>query len=767
MQIKRGYAEGGFLDDGAVVDAVSGNEVPTGSLEEEVRDDIPAQLSEGEFVLPADVVRFIGLDKLMKMRKAAKMGLANMEDEGQIGGSPAPAMHVEMESMGMDDESMEMDALIDGMDDDDFDGAAQNFAKGGSVRGYKAGGAADLPSYADYTGRGGEFGSVDVVEYAKYTNKAGDIISLPTYRGKLLRAIPEGFYPVGSPPDDVEVPDPVVDTGSGGGGRTIHKNDADNPWRGITAPGDSDAIKNHHQIRSDKVTTTRRNNLKDLVDSTVDNEDQVTMYNMLSEDAKELFSKRFHNPEGLDALFTKNKTPAELMYLAQTTADSIRRNKKLPDPGYDGKPSGNTFGGSDSESFIGDFLKGLIPDMEDVKNFFIGAALGGLGIPLSAVKLYDKLASDEQKKDLKKAENKFVQSSNVPSNPFTDTTEVETPTNDTVTPPVDLTSVESSSPGATTTPVTPTAVVTPSTNEGPRGGYGTTPVTTSTTPMPTAQDVNSQDAKLLSEMGVGATPPGALPNATIYDATGNAVSSTPTGEIDITGEDSIPEFKHPDRTAEMGLMGSLENTDEYGNSLSSVGQTGETGQTGVTQDTPDWLGGTPEEAADLQVTNTEEITKVARQLGVDPKTAIDVWEVEGKTGVFNPNTDKQSLQQAITDMINSGTGGPPGRDNMPVVTPVVEASPNERTGQGNNKVVRGKDVTTDANKKAIQDAIDKAKEEDSANPFGYKAKGGLLTKADKPKVKKMRKDNTSGLAAKKKSKERAKAKKGALAAKRT
>ena len=69
------YAEGGFLDDGASVDPVSGNEVPVGSLAEEVRDDVPAQLSQGEFVVPADVVRFIGLDKLMKMRNAAKAGL--------------------------------------------------------------------------------------------------------------------------------------------------------------------------------------------------------------------------------------------------------------------------------------------------------------------------------------------------------------------------------------------------------------------------------------------------------------------------------------------------------------------------------------------------------------------------------------------------------------------------------------------------------------------------------------------------------------------
>ncbi len=49
--------EGGIADDGMDVDPVSGNEVPPGSLAEEVRDDIPAQLSEGEYVVPADVVR--------------------------------------------------------------------------------------------------------------------------------------------------------------------------------------------------------------------------------------------------------------------------------------------------------------------------------------------------------------------------------------------------------------------------------------------------------------------------------------------------------------------------------------------------------------------------------------------------------------------------------------------------------------------------------------------------------------------------------------
>jgi hypothetical protein len=85
-------AEGGLLQEGGSVDPVSGNEVPTGSLKEEVRDDIPAKLSEGEFVFPADVVRFIGLERLMQLRQEAKDGLAKMEAMGQMGNADEATM---------------------------------------------------------------------------------------------------------------------------------------------------------------------------------------------------------------------------------------------------------------------------------------------------------------------------------------------------------------------------------------------------------------------------------------------------------------------------------------------------------------------------------------------------------------------------------------------------------------------------------------------------------------------------------------------------
>ena len=78
---------GGLNDQGNTVDPVTNNPVPVGSTQQEVRDDIPAQLSEGEFVLPADVVRYHGLEKIMGIRDQAKQGLQKMENMGQMGNS--------------------------------------------------------------------------------------------------------------------------------------------------------------------------------------------------------------------------------------------------------------------------------------------------------------------------------------------------------------------------------------------------------------------------------------------------------------------------------------------------------------------------------------------------------------------------------------------------------------------------------------------------------------------------------------------------------
>ena len=127
--------EGGLRDDGMDRDPISGNEVPSGSLAEEVRDDIPAQLSEGEYVVPADVVRFFGIKFFEDLRMQAKMGLAQMEDAGRIGGEP---IEEDAEMLDPEDE-MKIREMVRGFQsggvstDEDFEKDAQakkfDFAK--------------------------------------------------------------------------------------------------------------------------------------------------------------------------------------------------------------------------------------------------------------------------------------------------------------------------------------------------------------------------------------------------------------------------------------------------------------------------------------------------------------------------------------------------------------------------------------------------------------------------------------------------------------
>ena len=81
-----GDCDGDCMDDGMMmpVDPVSGNPIPVGSNANEVRDDIEVMLSQGEYVLPADVVKWHGLKHIMDMQEEAKMGLMAMDAMGLI-----------------------------------------------------------------------------------------------------------------------------------------------------------------------------------------------------------------------------------------------------------------------------------------------------------------------------------------------------------------------------------------------------------------------------------------------------------------------------------------------------------------------------------------------------------------------------------------------------------------------------------------------------------------------------------------------------------
>jgi hypothetical protein len=123
--MNRLFADGGINQQGGTVDPVSGNEVPPGAMQKEVRDDIPAQLSEGEFVIPADVVRYIGLERLMKLRDEAKAGLARMNEIGQMGNADQVK---NPEALHGDEFGQEIDDI---MAEVDSEGGDKHFAAGG------------------------------------------------------------------------------------------------------------------------------------------------------------------------------------------------------------------------------------------------------------------------------------------------------------------------------------------------------------------------------------------------------------------------------------------------------------------------------------------------------------------------------------------------------------------------------------------------------------------------------------------------------------
>ena len=156
--------EGGLLDEGGTKDPVSGNDVPPGSMQEEVRDDIPAQLSEGEFVFPADVVRFIGLEKLMKIRQRAKAGLQRMDDMGQMGNSEEAIMPDDL-PFSIDDLDMEDDGL------EMAQGGVVSMANGGNVTPMPGGGPA---------GPIGSFPLTNTFPGALGTNPNPNPLGLPT-----------------------------------------------------------------------------------------------------------------------------------------------------------------------------------------------------------------------------------------------------------------------------------------------------------------------------------------------------------------------------------------------------------------------------------------------------------------------------------------------------------------------------------------------------------------------------------------------------------
>ena len=170
-----------FRDKPPRVDPVSGNEVPPGALPSEVRDDIPARLSEGEYVVPADVLQYYGIKFFEDLRSKAKTKLAGLEEDGRMGGEPMNDASME----GMEEMPFNLDELK--TYEDDAEGSVQGFYEGGITSGV-------APDTAVKT----------------YINAEGSRLYIRFVNGIAIPPVPPGYVEEGVGEDAAPVVDPIV-----------------------------------------------------------------------------------------------------------------------------------------------------------------------------------------------------------------------------------------------------------------------------------------------------------------------------------------------------------------------------------------------------------------------------------------------------------------------------------------------------------------------------------------------------------------------------
>lgn len=183
-ELGMGMNEGGAVPDNTVgVDPVSGNEVPIGSLPEEVRDDIPAQLSEGEYVVPADVVRYYGVKFFEDLRAEAKQGWAMMEANGRVGGEPVEATGMEM---GQDELPFDISEL-----------QVVEMNEGGFLGGYDEGGDVNNFDTPSTSPTGNPF-ATNTISTKKYVDGQGNVRYVTFSGDTPLSYIPPEFKEEGT-----------------------------------------------------------------------------------------------------------------------------------------------------------------------------------------------------------------------------------------------------------------------------------------------------------------------------------------------------------------------------------------------------------------------------------------------------------------------------------------------------------------------------------------------------------------------------------------
>jgi len=176
-----------FGDQPPRIDPVSGNEVPPGALPSEVRDDIPARLSEGEYVVPADVLQYYGIKFFEDLRSKAKTDLAGLEENGRMGGETLD---------DGEDLLFSADELNTYEDDEPI---AANM--GGMISGYEEGGVTEMQP----------IGPQSVLK--TYINDDGQRLFIRFVNGVAVPPVPPGYREEGTPSPTSDTT-PTTPTGS-------------------------------------------------------------------------------------------------------------------------------------------------------------------------------------------------------------------------------------------------------------------------------------------------------------------------------------------------------------------------------------------------------------------------------------------------------------------------------------------------------------------------------------------------------------------------
>lgn len=145
-------------------DPVSGNTAPIGAKPSEVRDDIDVRVSEGEFIVNAQTVRYFGEDFFNELQKAAAEGFERIKE-----GDELPFRDDELE---VEEEEM-----------------PQGFAEGGVVPEPVGGG------YGQYGGTGARFSGFESKQYINDETKQKMVVFF--FNGRPLSRIPKGFREMG------------------------------------------------------------------------------------------------------------------------------------------------------------------------------------------------------------------------------------------------------------------------------------------------------------------------------------------------------------------------------------------------------------------------------------------------------------------------------------------------------------------------------------------------------------------------------------------